>query len=84
MLQLQLRPCSAFHTRHEIGSRIRTSTTRSSEATILCSSSVEDALQLDPEAVQLKDELIALASATRRGVSRKQYRVQNNITYHFS
>lgn len=30
-----------------------------------------DELSLDPKAIQLKDDLIALAAATRRGVSRQ-------------
>ena len=77
VLLLHLQQCLTFQTHHDIGSRVRP---RNGAPTIIASSAVTDKvspspeeteLRLDPEAIQLKDDLIALASATRRGVSRR-------------
>ncbi len=70
VLLLQLQPGSTFHTHHEIGSRIQLKWGDVLASYTKGEVAPENELHLDPEVIQLKDDLIALASATRRGVSR--------------
>ena len=85
-----LRPCSSFQVPNalETGSR-----GRFGAATTFLSSSVTEEpsseISLDSEAIQLKDDLITLAAATRRGVSGLTgtffctlYALQINNSYH--
>ena len=72
---LILQPSISFQTHCELrGStaRIRHNRKRTHVETLLHSSATDDAspgIRLDPDAIKLKNELIALAAATLRGVS---------------
>ena len=72
---LILQPSISFQTHCELrGStaRIRHNRKRTNVETLLHSSATDDAspgIRLDPDAIKLKNELIALAAATLRGVS---------------